>query len=58
MGMGEKSVVVQHVRKVVIVNSEKQMCMWAHMAKTLQREYDGEIAITMSINTFHYYQVH
>jgi hypothetical protein len=25
------------------VDSEKQMCTWVHMAKTLQWEYDGEI---------------
>jgi hypothetical protein len=28
------------------------------MAKTLQWEYDGEIPITMWINTFNYFQTH
>jgi hypothetical protein len=40
---------------VVIVNSEKQMYMWVCMAKILQWEYDGEIPITMSINTLKYF---
>jgi hypothetical protein len=29
---------------------EKQMCAWVHMD-------DGEIQITMSINTFKYFQI-
>jgi hypothetical protein len=28
------------------------------ITKTLQWEYDGEIPITMSINTFKYFQMH
>jgi hypothetical protein len=36
MGMGRKSVVVLHVKKVFIVDNEKQMYMWVRMAKTLQ----------------------
>jgi hypothetical protein len=52
MGMGEKSVVVMHVRKVVIVDSKKLMCTWVRMAKMLQWEYDGEIPIIMYINKF------
>jgi hypothetical protein len=56
MGMGEKS--IYHVRKVVIVDSKKQMCTWVRMAKKLQWEYDGEIPITMSINTSKYFQTH
>jgi hypothetical protein len=35
MGMGEKSVVVNHVEKGVNVGSEKQMYRWVYMAKTL-----------------------
>jgi hypothetical protein len=42
------------VGKNVIVDSEKQMCRRVRMAKTLQWEWDGEIPITMSINTFKY----
>jgi hypothetical protein len=34
MEMGEKNVVVKHVGKGVIVDSEKQMYRWVHMAKT------------------------
>jgi hypothetical protein len=29
-----------------------------HMTKSLQCTYDGEIPITMSINTFKYFQTH
>jgi hypothetical protein len=50
--------VVKHVRKVIIVDSEKQMCVWVRMAKTLRCEYGGEIPITMSIDTFKYLQMH
>jgi hypothetical protein len=58
MGMGEKNVVVLHVRKVVIVDSEKQICTWMCMAKMLQWEYNGEIPIIMSINTFGYIYIY
>jgi hypothetical protein len=50
----EKSVVVKHVGKGVIVDSKKQMYKWVYMAKTLQWKCDGEIPIIMSINTFKY----
>jgi hypothetical protein len=35
----------------------KKICRWMCMAKTLQRECDGEIPITMSINTFKYIEI-
>jgi hypothetical protein len=35
MEIEEKNVLVKHVGKGVIVDSEKQMCRWVHMAKTL-----------------------
>jgi hypothetical protein len=35
MGMGEKSIVVKHVGKEVIVDSKKEMYRWMYMAKTL-----------------------
>jgi hypothetical protein len=30
--MGENRVVIEHIGKRVIVDSEKQMCRWMHMA--------------------------
>jgi hypothetical protein len=35
MGMGEKIVVVAHVGKEVIVDSEKEMYRWVHMVEML-----------------------
>jgi hypothetical protein len=35
MGTWEKSVVIKHVGKGVIVDSEKQMYRWVHMAKMI-----------------------
>jgi hypothetical protein len=34
--MGGKRIVVKHVEKGVIVDSEKQMCRWVCMAKMSQ----------------------
>jgi hypothetical protein len=36
----------------------KKMCRWMCMAKTLQWECDGEIPITMSINTLKHIEIH
>jgi hypothetical protein len=33
--MGEKKVVLEHLGKGVIVDSEKQMCRWVRMVETL-----------------------
>jgi hypothetical protein len=55
---GKKMQGILRVKKVVIVDSEKQMCMWVPMAKTLHWEYDSEIPIIMSKNTFKYFQTH
>jgi hypothetical protein len=49
MGTGEKSVVVNHVVKKVIMDNQKQMCRWVRMAKTWQRECDGGIPVTMLV---------
>jgi hypothetical protein len=35
MEMEEKGMVVEYVGKGVIVDSEKQMCRWMHMAEVL-----------------------
>jgi hypothetical protein len=40
------------------MDSEKQMCLWMRKTKILQSKFDGEIPVTMSINTFKYFQMH
>ena len=58
MEMGEKRVVVMHVEKGIIVDSKKQMCRWMCMTKNFKWECDGEIPISILINTFKYVETH
>jgi hypothetical protein len=58
MERGLKSAMVKHVGKgVIVVDSERQMCKWVHMAKILQWECDGKIPITILANTFKYIEI-